>query len=103
MNIRTCSVHGLALQFAFDGIATVNILVPLCTVVVEVDPAGKPSLSASTGCVVDQTGLSMNAGVHCCAEPAAPSVGGSGKAAAVCVEVAPCLSEIRYQPGWATV
>ena len=45
----------------------------------------------------------MNAGVHCCAEPAAPSVAGSGNPAAVCVELAPCLSEMRYQPGWATV
>src|SRR5215471_6954810 len=64
---------------------------------------GMPSLSAITGCVGDQTGLSMNAGVHCWAEPAAPNAGGSGIPVAVCVEVAPCLSEMRHQPGWATV
>jgi hypothetical protein len=59
-------VQGLALvQVAFEGIVTLNVCVPLWFVVVEVDPAGRPSLSASTGCVVDQTGLSMNAGVHC--------------------------------------
>jgi hypothetical protein len=90
-------------QVAFDGMVTLKVLDPLWFVVVEVDPAGKPSLSASTGCVGDQTGLSMNAGVHCWADPAAPSVGGSGSDVAVCVELAPCLSEILYQPGWAIV
>ncbi len=100
MNISTCNVQGLAaVQVAVAGIVTLKVFVPLCTVVVDVDPAGSPSLSASTGCVGDQTGLSMNAGVHCWAEPEAPSVGGSGNAAIVCVALAPCFSEMRYQPG----
>jgi hypothetical protein len=105
MNIITWSVQGLALvQVTSDGIVTLNVLVPLWVVVVDVGMlVGMPSLSASTGCVVDQTGLSMKAGVHCPDEPAAPSVGGSGSDVAVCVELAPCLSEMRYQPGWAMV
>jgi hypothetical protein len=53
--------------------------------------------------VGDQTGLFMNAGVHCWAEFGAPNSGGSGNAVAVCVELAPCLSEMRHQPGWAMV
>ena len=58
MNITTCSVQGAAaVQLAFEGIVTMNVLVPLCVVVVDVEPAGKPSLSARTGWVVDQTGF----------------------------------------------
>src|SRR5436309_886229 len=105
MNMRTWSVHGLALaHVALDGMVTLKVFVPLWIVVVDAgSSAGTPNLSASTGWVGDHTGLSMNAGVHCFAVPAAPRVGGSGKVEAVCVELAPCLSEMRYHPGCATV
>ena len=64
------------MQVAFAGMVTLNVFVPLWLTFVSVNPAGRPNLSARTGCVGDQTGLSMKAGVHCFAEPAAPSVGG---------------------------
>ena len=62
MIMTTWSVHGLAVvQFAFWGIMTFRVALPLC-MVVAVDPAG--NTSPITGWVVDQTGLLIIVAVH---------------------------------------
>jgi len=61
------------------------------------DPAGNPS--ARIGCVGDQTGLLMMAGVQF-----VPAIAcGSGSDCSVWLELDPCTSAMRNQPGWAMV
>jgi hypothetical protein len=92
----TCSMHGPdVVHVTFWGILTWKVCDPLC-MVLAVDPAGKPS--ARTGCVVDQTGLVIIAGVHC-----ATVCGGSGRVVSVWLALFPWCSEIRYHPGCGTV
>jgi hypothetical protein len=92
----TWSEHGRAVvQVAFCGIVTSNVFVPLCRVVVEVEPAGSPRASARTGWVGDQTGFVVNGGVQLVPAMAR----GSGSEVSVCVELAPSTRAMRYQPG----
>jgi hypothetical protein len=95
--MMTWSEQGFAvLQFAFCGIVTWKVFEPLCRVFT-VDPAGSPS--ARTGCVGDQTGFIMIAGVQF-----VPAIGtGSGRVVNVWVELAPSCNAMRHQPGCAIV
>jgi hypothetical protein len=87
-------VQGLAvLHLALVGMVTGKVDEPVCMAA----PLGSPS--PMTGCVVDQTGLVISAGVQFV--PACAF--GSGSEVIDCVELAPSTSDTRYQPGWATV
>jgi len=72
---------------------------PVCIVVVDVDPAGSPKPSAMMGCVDDQVRLRISAGVQLVPLTAT----GSGRVVRVWLELGPSASETRNHPGCAIV
>ena len=87
------------MQVAAGGIVTGNVCVPVCIVVVDVDPAGRPNPSAMMGWVADQVTFRISAGVQLVPLTAT----GSGKVVSVWPELGPSASETRNHPGCAIV